>query len=138
MARKRVIDVTTATRTLSRNENGSIVVLNRGAGITVTLPSAGRGLEFQFVVKASGAYTIDAGTDKIRGALLQSENNVASRSFTANPASHVKIVMGGATTQTGGLVGTNITLTCDTDGIWTASGSSVATTAATATTPFTT
>ncbi len=136
MARKRVIDVTTATRTLSRNENGTIVVLDRAAGSTITLPSAGRGLEFQFVVKTSGAYTIDAGTDKIRGALLQSEDDVASHSFTADPASHVKIEMGGATTQTGGLVGTNITLTCDTDGIWTASGSSVATTAGTATTPF--
>lgn len=136
MARKRVIDVTSATRTLSRNENGSLVVLNRADGIVITLPSAGRGLQFQFVAKASGAYTIDAGTDKMRGALLQSENDVASDSFTADPASHVKIVMGGATSQTGGLLGTNITLTCDTDGIWTVEGSSVATTASTATTPF--
>lgn len=134
MARKRVIDVTTATRTLSRNENDSLVVLNRGAGITVTLPSASRGLEFQFVAKANGAYVIDAGTAKIRGALISAQDNVASKSFTANGTNHVKVTTNGTTT--GGRIGSNFTLTCDTDGIWTAAGAVVSST--TAATPFTT
>ena len=132
MARKRVINVTTATRTLTRNENGSIVVLDRGAGSTVTLPSAGRGLSFQFVVKTNGAYTIDGGTDKFRGVLLSAQDNTASKSFAANPASHVKIATNGTTT--GGRVGSNFLLVCDTDGIWTAQGAVVSST--TAATPF--
>lgn len=133
MARKRVIDVTTATRTLSRNENGSLVVLNRGAGSTITLPTAGRGLEFQFVVKADGAYVIAcAGTDKIRGVLLSAQNDVASKSFTADPASIVTVTTNGGTT--GGKIGSNFTLVSDTDGIWTAKGAVVSST--TAATPF--
>lgn len=134
MARKRVIDVTTATRTLTRNENGSLVVLNRSGGITVTLPSAGRGLEFQFAAKAAGAYVIDAGTAKIRGSVISAQDDTASKSFVANGTTHVKIQTNGTTT--GGRIGSNFTLTCDTDGIWTASGAVVS--SPTAATPFAT
>lgn len=134
MARKRVIDVTTATRTLSRNENGSLVVLNRAGGITVTLPSAGRGLEFQFAAKADGAYVIDAGTAYIRGSIISAQNNTASKSFVGNGTTHVKIDTNGSTT--GGKIGTNFTLTCDTDGIWTVIGALVSST--TAATPLST
>jgi hypothetical protein len=135
MARKRVINVTTATRTLSRNENGSIVVLDRAAGSVVTLPAASRGLEFQFVVKTavtSNAYTVDGGTDEFRGVILSAQNNAASKSFTGDPASDVKITSNGTTT--GGRVGSNFTVVCDTDGIWTAQGAMVSST--TAATPF--
>ncbi len=132
MARKRVINVTAATRTLTRNENGSIVVLDRGAGSTVTLPSASRGLSFQFVVKANGAYVIDGGTAKFRGVLLSAQDNAASKSFAGNPASHVKIATNGTTT--GGRIGSNFEIVCDTDGIWTAQGAVVSST--TAATPF--
>ncbi len=132
MARKRVINVTTAARTLSRNENGSIVVLDRAGGSTVTLPSAGRGLKFQFVVKTNGAYVIDGGTDKFRGVILSAQDDTASKSFLGNPASHVKIQTNGTTT--GGRVGSNVEIVCDTDGIWTAKGAMVSST--TAATPF--
>ena len=132
MARKRVIDVTTATRTLSRNENGTIVVLNRADGITVTLPTAGRGLEFQFVAKADGAYIVDAGTAKIRGALLSARDDTASISFVADGTTDVKINTN--KTTTGGKIGSNFTLTCDTDGIWTVEGAVVS--SGTAATPF--
>ena len=132
MARKRVIDVTTAARTLSRNENGSLVVLNRGGGITITLPTASRGLEFQFAAKANGAYVIDAGTDTFRGSLISAQDDTASKSFVANPATSVKIATNGTTT--GGRIGSNFTISCDTDGIWTVSGAVVSST--TAATPF--
>lgn len=132
MARKRVINVTTAARTLSRNENGSIVVLDRSGGSTVTLPSAGRGLNFQFVVKTSGAYIIDGGTDEFRGVLLSAQNNTASKSFTGDNSTDVKISTNGTTT--GGRVGSNFEIVCDTDGVWTAQGAVVSST--TAATPF--
>jgi len=139
MARKRVINVTTAARTLTRNENGSIIVLDRAAGSTVTLPAAGRGLEFQFVMKTAGSYVVAcAGTDKMRGVLLNALNNAAQKSFLANPASTVKVETNGTTTgEKGGAVGGNFTVTCDTDNIWTVQGAVVSGTGAAAeTTPF--
>jgi hypothetical protein len=139
MARKRVINVTTATRTLTRNENGSIVVLDRGAGSTVTLPVAGRGLEFQFVIKTTGSYTvICSSTDKMRGTLLMALDDTAQKNFHAVPASTVKIETNGGTTgEKGGVAGSNFTLVCDTDGMWTVSGACVSGTGAAAeTTPF--
>jgi len=139
MARKRVINVTTSTRTLTRNENDSIVVLDRAAGSTVTLPAASRGLEFQFVMKTAGSYVVVcAGTDKMRGALLNALNNAAQKHFLADPAATVSVTTNGTTTgEKGGAVGGNFTVTCDTDSIWTVVGAVVSGTGATAeTTPF--
>jgi hypothetical protein len=139
MARKRVINVTDATRTLSRNENGSIVVLDRAAGSTVTLPAAGRGLEFQFVMKTAGSYIVECdGTDKMRGVLLVALDDEAQKSFLADPTATVKVETNGSTTgEEGGEVGGNFTVTCDTDSIWTVQGAVVSGAGATAeTTPF--
>ncbi len=140
MARKRVINITTqATRTLTRNENGSIVVLDRAAGSTITLPAAGRGLEFQFVMKTAGSYVVaGASGDKMRGVLLNALNDAAQKSFLADPGATVKVETNGTTTgEKGGAVGGNFTVVCDTDGIWTVQGAVVSGTgAASETTPF--
>lgn len=124
MARKRVVDVT-ASSTLSKNQTGSLVVLANAAGLTVTLPTAGRGLEYDFVIKtaitgAAGYYTIDAGTYSIRGAVTSGASNGTAKSQATAAASTV--VLG---TINGGAVGTRIKLVCDEDGVWNATGSAI-------------
>ncbi len=126
--RKRVIDLT-ASATLGRNQSGSLVTLNALAGLTVTLPSASRGVYYDFVVKTtvtSNSYIITTATaDKIRGTLVNAKNDTASKAFVSTSSD--TITMNGTTT--GGLIGMRMRLICDNDGVWnlfgynTASGS---------------
>lgn len=127
--RIRVKTLTTDT-TLGKNDSGSLFVLNSADGVEVTLPSKGRGLFYDFVVgtavTASDTYKITSQTaDKIRGVLVNSKNDTASKAFVATSSD--TITMNGSTT--GGLVGAGLRLVCDNDGVWnvfglnTASGS---------------
>lgn len=116
--------------TLGKNDSGSLFVLDSADGVEVTLPAAGRGLFYDFVVgtavTASDKYEIKTPTaGKIRGVLVNSKNDNASKAFVAT--SDDEIDMNGSTT--GGLVGTGFRVVCDNDGYWnvfgynTASGS---------------
>lgn len=127
--RIRVVTLT-ADVTLGKNDSGSLFVLNSADGIEVTLPARGRGLFYDFVVRtavtASDKYEIKTQTaDKIRGVLVNSKNNTASKTFVATASDEID--MNGSTT--GGLVGAGFRLVCDNDGVWnvfgynTASGS---------------
>ena len=109
----------TANTTLGKNDSGSLFVLKNDDGVKVTLPTKGRGLFYDFVVgtsvTASDKYEIETQTaDKIRGVLVNSKDDTASKSFVATSSD--KIDMDGSTT--GGLIGTGFRLVCDNDGIW--------------------
>ncbi len=145
MARKRVINLT-ANRTLSKNESGALVVLDKSDGITVTLPSAGRGLVYEFVLKSdikSGNATITAvGDDKIRGYLqnVYFDEDTEGKTWVSDGTTFKKYEANGVSEgtsgpTTGGLRGTYVKLVCDNDGKWNASGINVSGTTGAAT-PF--
>jgi len=111
--RIRVVTLT-EDKTLGKNDSGSLIVLNSAGGVAVTLPAKSRGLFYDFVVRtavtASDKYEILTQTaDKIRGVLVNSKNDTASKGFVATSSD--KIDMNGSTT--GGLVGTHFRLVCD-------------------------
>jgi hypothetical protein len=111
--RLRVVTLTDDV-TLGKNDSGSLFVLNSADGIAVTLPAIGRGLYYDFVVRtavtASDKYEILTQTaDKLRGVLVNSKNDTASKAFIATASD--KIDMNGSTT--GGLVGTHFRIVSD-------------------------
>ncbi len=133
--RKRVIDLTSAEVTLGKNQSDSLITLARDAGIVVTLPKAGRGIRYDFVVKSersSNRYDIKTSVtaDKIRGTISMGRNGETRKYFVTNENDEIR--MNGGTT--GGLLGTKISLVCDEDDVWTASGCAVST--GTEATPF--
>ena len=125
MARKRVIELE-ADATLSKNQSGSLVVFNKAAGVVATLPNAGRGLEFEFVVRTdvtSNAYKV-IGDDSASMQGVVSVGSGAGNTMldeVADGITHVALSMNGTTT--GGLQGTHLKFVCDEDGMWHVSGS---------------
>jgi hypothetical protein len=127
MARKRVLDLTAAA-TLSRNHSGSIVTLSAVNGFTVTLPPAGRGLNYEFYVKtaitgAASYYTItvpSVANASIKGAVTSGASAGAAKSQAST--GHEKVRLG---TINGGAIGTRITMTCDNDKKWNVTGSAI-------------
>lgn len=126
MARKRVVELTAATATLSKNQSGSVIVLNRAAGIAVTLPTGARGLNYEFVIKE--AITINDANDyaiiggSVRGLILVVSNVSATLAvFAGDPDTATRISLSGAG-STGGARGTHLKAECDKDGVWTISG----------------
>jgi len=101
-----------ATRTLTTRESGSLILLDRSAGITITLPAPVVGLYYDFVasvtVVASGVYkfsTATQGTDFFVGPIISddSDSGEALVGFSCNGTTHDNVSMNGGTT--GGLVG---------------------------------
>jgi hypothetical protein len=139
MARKRVIEITAATATLSKNQSGSLVVLNRAAGIVVTLPDAGRGLEYDFVVETAvtnnAVYKIIGNDSPSMHGSIHSASSGGGNLFSANGTTHVAVSFSSAT---GGDLGMQIKAICDDDGLWHVSGLAHITETETAATPYTT
>ncbi len=135
--RRRIIDITSATATLGRNQSGSIVRLDRAAGIVITLPAARAGLWYDFLVKTSvtsNAYAVvAAGSTKVSGTLVASLDDTASKSFVGNGSTHVKVTTNGTTT--GGRVGTYFRAFCN-GTTWTFNGENVS--SGSTATPFST
>ena len=104
-----VIQSVGATRTLLKEESGSLCLLDRAAGVVYTLPAAEEGLEFEFmatVAVTSNAYkTITASGDFLLGAVMIGSLTVAESGdvFQADGSTIVAISEDGATK--GGLVG---------------------------------
>tara|TARA_R110002020_G_scaffold85567_6_gene211111 strand:- start:2234 stop:2893 length:660 start_codon:yes stop_codon:yes gene_type:complete len=111
---------TTATKTLDAGDSGALVILDRAAGIVVTLPEANAanvGVYFDFLIKttASGSnvYSIDASrtADLYYGYLQLSSGdepfNTANEHhvFFADQSDDDKIVMGGSSNTTGKMSG---------------------------------
>lgn len=128
--RPNVIDIQDATRTLTAAESGSVVFLNRAAGITVTLPNPVAGTTFKFFVGTSvtsNAYKIitDAGTTFLVGAItnVDTDTSNAVAAFTADGTAHRAIDMNGSTK--GGLRGTYFELTCISSTRWLVTGTNL-------------
>jgi len=122
MARQRIVEVTDATVTLSKNQSGSLVVLNRAAGIVVTLPDAGRGLNYEFVmnVDASGAHEITTNDlTSMHGIVALATDTISMNGFAADETI-TAISMNGTTT--GGKNGSTIKVVCDENGVWHVNG----------------
>jgi hypothetical protein len=106
-----------ATATLSVDQSGSTVLLDRAAGIVVTLPLAVPGLVYDFAVTTSvtsNAYKVitGAGTELLIGTLASNDTDTsnAMAGFDGNGSTHVAVSMNGTTT--GGLLGTKFRFTC--------------------------
>lgn len=147
-AKKPVISGSGATRTLNEYESGSLVLFDRAAGITYTLPSSASatGVTYDFLVTAVPASTAKYiittnGTQKLIGSvdvLPRTANPGASSSpvtWTAGTdagSSYIKISMDGSTT--GGIIGSYLTLTALSSNTWYVTGMTVGT--LTLATPF--
>lgn len=106
-----------ATRTLSVDESNSTILLDRAAGVVVTLPLAVPGLVYDFVATTSvtsNAYKVVTGaaTEFLIGGYtnVDTDTSNAVAAFTGNGSTHVSVSMNGTTT--GGLVGTKLRFTC--------------------------
>lgn len=125
-----VVGLESATKTLSIEESGSVVFLNRATGITVTLPNPVAGTTFKFFVGTSvtsNAYKIitDAGTTFLVGAItnVDTDTSNAVAAFTADGTAHRAIDMNGSTK--GGLRGTYFELTCISSTRWLVTGTNL-------------
>ena len=151
--KRNIVDITAATYTVSPEQSGSIFTLNLAAGITITLPDAVAGLEYEFHVgttftgdswiinAASSSDTLQGGikfydvTDL--GSMTKLNESVATIAW-AQPAAadHQLVVDASTTTLTkGGNLGSHIKYQCITSALWYVSGQMIGD--GTLVTPFT-
>jgi redox-sensitive bicupin YhaK (pirin superfamily) len=139
-----VIAATSATLALTAAQSNSLIVLDRAAGVTVTLPAPSAGLEYDFIVKTSvtsNGYKIitDAGTTFLSGGVVDvdTDSTNAVAVFTADGTTIISVNMTAAGTNAkGGLVGTQLHFACYSGTEWNVTGIVMA--AGTVTTPFAT
>lgn len=111
----KIVNCTDSTLTVTEAlHNGRIIVLDRAAGIAVTLPAAAAGLWFRFIVKTTftGAASIKSvsGADiMIGGALMgnNSDNSVVEWPAIAS-STYDTIDLLGTSNSTGGMAGQEI------------------------------
>lgn len=120
---RQVIDGSGATVTLTAEQSGSLVLMDRAAGIVFTLPAPAVGMEFEFlatVAVTSNAYKVitNAGTVFMVGAVIMGDVTVAQSGdvFEADGTTIVALSEDGATK--GGLLGDNFTLTAISSTQW--------------------
>lgn len=134
------IDQTTATVTLTAAQSGSVILIDKTDGVTITLPAPSIGLNYRFlyvVDQASSATVIvtDAGTTFVKGGInVMVVNSATARAFVGNGTTHVKITSNATTT--GGLSGGSIEVRCITATQWSFDGQLVG--SSTPATPFST
>ena len=134
-AKRPVESVTAATKAVTTAESGTIFTLNRAAGITVTLPAATAGLEYEFHIGTTftGTLTIDAASaaDTLQGHLLINDKdelgsvvalneNIDTTAIALPAAADHQIVMDANTK--GRFIGGHIKYTCISDSKWIVSG----------------
>lgn len=121
-----VIDVTASTLTLTAAQSGSVVLLDRAAGTTITLPAPAAGICFRFIVPTSvtsNAYKIITATTASQFILGQLDVTVSTgvaKLFFADGSTDVSI--NGNGTTTGGLAGSQFDLTAVSSTLWNAEG----------------
>jgi hypothetical protein len=109
-----------ATRTLSIDESGSLILLNRAAGVVVTLPTAVPGLVYDFLVTTtvtSNSYKVITGaaTEFLIGGYtnVDTDTSNAVAFFSGNGSTHIAVTQAAASTNsTGGIIGSNLRFTC--------------------------
>lgn len=129
MARKRVIDLTSDS-TLSKNHSGSLITLSKAAGLTVTLPSPGRGLEYDFVIKtaithSTGGYVItvpDTADASVKGAVAVGSADGTVKTQVSSGSEKIS-----TTSAAGGLIGSYYKVVCNNDGKWEVTGIGIGT-----------
>lgn len=116
-ASSRIVDVTSATLAVTEaDHDGKTIVLDRAAGIAVTLPVPVAGMKFRFIVKTTftGAASIKsaAGTHVMIGhALMGNDSDNTTVLFQALAAStYDTIDLFGTANSTGGIAGQVITI----------------------------
>lgn len=121
----RIVPCTASTLTVTEAlHDGKTVVLDRAAGIAVTLPSASVGLKFKFVVKTTftGAASIKSvvGTDIMIGHAIMgnnSDNTVVNWPAVAADT-YDTIDMFGTANSTGGMAGQIVEIECIAAAVW--------------------
>lgn len=120
-ARQPVISGLGATRTLNESESGSLVLLDRAAGIVVTLPTTPNpGTYYDFVVTTavtSNSYKVITGSagEYLVGGYTNTDTDSSNAvaSFIGNGSSHIAVTQAAASSNsTGGLVGSKLRFTC--------------------------
>ena len=128
---RRVIQGVGTTRTLLPSESGSLCIFDTAAGQTYTLPTAVEGMQFEFeatVLQTGGVYSTRCATGAfLIGAVVSGELGALMDVFQANGSTHLGIATNATTT--GGLVGTNWTVTAISATQWVITGQTVTTNA---------
>ena len=124
---RQVIQGEGATRTLLAKESGSLVLMDRAAGIVFTLPTPAEGMVFEFlatVAVTTNAYKVvtAAATQFLVGGVIMGDVTVAQSGdyFEADGTTIVAISEDGATK--GGLLGDNFTVTAISSTQWAING----------------
>lgn len=114
-----------ATRTLHPSESGSLILLDRAAGIVVTLPAAPKGAYYDFaatVSVTSNSYKIITGGEYLIGSVISDDTDTshAMAFFVADGGTHIAVAMNGSTT--GGIKGTRLRFTSLSTTLWLVEG----------------
>ena len=129
--KKNIVSGSGATVTLREDQSDSLIVLDRAAGIVITLPPAKVGLSFQVVATVSvtspNAYKVITANSStfLAGSYANYDTDTTSAAnatqfFAGNGSTHVSVSMNGGTT--GGLAGTNLKFTCISSTQWLVEG----------------
>lgn len=117
------VTVTASTVSLTRNVHaGTVVLLDRAAGVTVTLPAAtGSGDKYVLVVKTTVTSNSDIiqvanATDTMQGVLTSATTTTGAGTHEAAGGTDDTITMNGTTT--GGIAGSIVELTDVLSGKW--------------------
>lgn len=126
-----------ATVTLTADQTGAIVLFDRAAGLTYTLPPPTPGLQFIFAVTVSitsgtAKVITDAPTTLLLGSLANAIAAGTSTQFIANGTTHRSILQNGS--LTGGLQGSLVYVYCVSGTQWLVDGTVLGSGAST--TPF--
>lgn len=116
-AKRNIISGSGATASLSEFDSGSLVLMDRAAGIVFTLPAAcAIGTNYNFMVTTSvttNAYKVitGAGTELLIGGYtsIDTDSSNATAVFTGNGSSHIALNMTAAASNAlGGIQGTSV------------------------------
>lgn len=92
---------------LGNNQSGEVVTLNSTGGSVVTLPFPMKGLQYKFIVSATGGHTITAPSACIYGAVCNAVSNTGASILSTGSAKTI------IATTTGSAVGDSFSLVCD-------------------------
>ena len=117
----KVISGLGATKTLSIDDTFSVTLLDRAAGIVITLPTAVPGLVFDFKTTVSvttNNYKVitSLATEFLTGTIQNVKTDLTTLQSIPDGATHRAVTMNGTTT--GGLKGTMLRFTCLTTTLW--------------------
>ena len=125
--RSDIIDATSATLGLTAKDTNKLILLDRAAGVTVSLPAAEIGLRFRFLVNSdvtSNGYIINTQntSDLFTGGVMITDSTTpeAPDMFKPDLSNDDSMTMDGSTT--GGLIGTAFEIICTSANRWYVTG----------------